>query len=375
MCTYKRHVVSKLKTYYPRIAIILLIGLSLGVCNMTANANEYLTITAVGDIMMGTTYPEILLPPDDGRGIFDNIRKEFSGGDIVFGNLEGPLIDEGKTTKCDNSTSGQCYAFKTPTRYVRYLKDAGFNVIGIANNHSSDFGTQGIESTIGTLTSSDIKPVGGKSIGFLVIKGKTIAVVRFSFSSSPYSYSILDINKSVEIIRKLKETNDIVIVSFHGGAEGKSAAHISEGNEYFLGENRGNVMKFSRSVIDAGADMVIGHGPHVLRAFEIYKRKLIAYSLGNFLTYGMFNIKGPNGLSAILKAQLDSETGNFIQGEIVPLKLINGGIPEIDTGREALKLLRKLTIEDIDNANLAISDEGILSALESEELKRHLRNK
>lgn len=376
MCAYKRHVVSNLNICINKIRILfVLIGFSLGMYNMTASAAEYLTITAVGDIMMGTTYPEALLPPDDGRGIFDNVRKEFDGSDIVFGNLEGPLIDEGKTNKCDNSISGQCYAFKTPTRYVRYLKEAGFNVVNIANNHSSDFGTDGVESTMRTLSTSDIKPIGGKSIGLFALKGKRIAVVGFSYSSSPYSYSILDISQSVEIVKRLKESSDIVIVSFHGGAEGKSAVHIYKGEEYFLGENRGNVMKFSKAVIDAGADMVIGHGPHVLRALEIYKGKLIAYSLGNFLTYGMFNIKGPNGLSGILKAKLDPMTGNFVGGEIITLRLLNRGLPEIDAGKEALKVLRNLTRDDINNANLAISDKGILSASESEELKRHLRNK
>ncbi len=158
-----------------------------------------------------------------------------------------------------------------------------------------------------------------------------------------------------------------MIVSFHGGAEGKSAIHISEGNEFFLEENRGNVIKFSRSVIDAGADMVVGHGPHVLRALEVYKGKLIAYSLGNFLTYGMFNIKGPNGLSVILKASINTETGDFIQGDLIPIKLLNGGIPEIDLDKEAVRLVNNLTKEDIGNSNITIAHSGALLKMEKDQ--------
>lgn len=327
---------------------------------MTTYADDYLMILSVGDIMMGTTYPENILPPNDGEGIFDSVKDELIGGDIVFGNLECPLIDNGKSAKCEGKPSRHCYVFKTPARYVRFLKEAGFNVMSIANNHSPDFGSDGIRKTIETLDSVHIKGVGGNSIAYLDIKGKRVAVVGFSFSSSTYSYSILDVKNAMKIVSKLKEANDIVIVSFHGGAEGKSAIHISDRDEIFLGENRGNVTRFSRSVIDVGADMVIGHGPHVLRALEVYKCKLIAYSLGNFLTYGMFNIKGPNGLSVILKAKMDTKTGDFIGGEIVSVKLLNGGIPEIDPDRGAVKLIQKLTREDIGNSNITIADNGTL---------------
>ena len=154
----------------------------------------------------------------------------------------------------------------------------------------------------------------------MFVKGKHVAVAGFSFTLSDHAYSIHDIDMAKDIVRKLKEENDIVIVSFHGGAEGRSATRLSNVNEIFLGEPRGNVMKFSRSVIDAGADLVLGHGPHVLRALEVYTGKLIAYSLGNFLTYKMFNVKGPNGLSAILTIRMNANNGEFTDGTLIPLK-------------------------------------------------------
>ncbi len=317
-----------------RLLIQVLFVIIITLIATDAPAEDAISIIAVGDVMMGSSYPDEMLPPDDGAGIFDGIKEEFIGGDIVFGNLEGPLIDEGTPSKCRNKESKLCFEFRTPVRYVRHLKDAGFNVMSIANNHSYDFGAEGMTSTIDTLTSAEIQTTGGSSVAYFTVKNKKVAVVGFSYRSSPYSYSILDILGAKALVQGLKETNDIVIVSFHGGAEGSMAVDVIDADEAYAGENRGNVVKFSRAVIDAGADMVIGHGPHVLRKLEVYNGKLIAYSLGNFLTYGRFNIKGPSGLSAILKARIDAESGDMIEYEMVPLKLVNGGVPQKDNGEE-----------------------------------------
>ncbi|HEX9137513.1 MAG TPA: CapA family protein [Nitrospirota bacterium] len=161
-----------------------------------------------------------------------------------------------------------------------------------------------------------------------------------------------------KIIQELKAVNDLVIVSFHGGAEGASAAHVTGEDEVFLGEERGNVVAFAKAVIDAGADLVIGHGPHVLRALDVYKDKLIVYSLGNFLTYERFNLDGPNGLSVILKARIDTSTGSFIDGELVPVKLVNEGIPVRDPKGRGITMIRKLTKEDIPGQKLSFADDG-----------------
>jgi poly-gamma-glutamate capsule biosynthesis protein CapA/YwtB (metallophosphatase superfamily) len=249
------------------------------------NTHSTFTIVAVGDIMMGTIYPVDILPPDDGKEMFKAVQGEFQGGDIVFGNLEGSLCDEGKPVKCKVPLSKNCFEFVMPTRYSIYLKEAGFSVLNIANNHILDAGFEGAESTIRNLRGVGIQATGGEKIASLDKNGKKIAVPGFSYTASSYAYSILDVSGAQEIVARLKKDHDIVIVSFHGGAEGKQALHIPKGDETFLEENRGNVIRFARAVIDAGADMVIGHGPHVLRAMEVYKGKLIAYSLGNFLTF------------------------------------------------------------------------------------------
>jgi hypothetical protein len=324
-------------------------------------AENALTVIAVGDIMMGSTGSRGVLPPADGRDLFKPVFPFLSGGDIVFGNLEGPLLDGGESKKCRDENSGYCYEFKTPTRYGRYLKEAGFTVLSLANNHTLDFGEEGIKSTLETLRALGLEPLGGQVIVEMTIKGKKIAIVGFSYQTNPYALSILEIGRAKEIVSRLKAAHDLVIVSFHGGAEGRTALQVPEGREIFLGEDRGRVRQFARSVIDAGADLVLGHGPHVLRAIEVYKRRLIAYSLGNFLTYGLFNIKGPNGLSVILKVEMDLKKGEFIEGRIIPVKLLNGGLPEPDESGEALELLKELIHKDRSRFNVQLDDGGRIS--------------
>lgn len=340
--------------------------LGLGAVGFPASTEDCDTVTvaAVGDIMMGTTWPEEILPPRDGAGIFDNVRDAMEEADIVFGNLEGPLSDNATEGKCAKGRRDKrlCFEFRTPTRYVQHLKEAGFNALNVANNHSWDFGLEGIESTLATLRGQGIQPVGGEQVAVFEVQGRSVAVIGFSYSPpSPYSYSILDIPGAVERIGALKEEHDLVIVSFHGGAEGKDALIVPDDNEFFAGENRGNVVRFARAAVDAGADLVIGHGPHVPRAIEVYEGKLIAYSLGNFLTYGRFNIREESGLSLVLTARIDLDTGDFVGGNIVPMVLQDHGIPSPDPEMRSVWLIRDLSSRFNSRAGLAIGEDGVLS--------------
>jgi poly-gamma-glutamate capsule biosynthesis protein CapA/YwtB (metallophosphatase superfamily) len=334
--------------------LTLLACLIINVGDVPAQADEYLTITAVGDIMMGSLFPEPVLPPDDGKGMFDPVKNFLKPGDIVLGNLEGPFLDDGITEKCKKPFSGRCYAFRMPEHYVEYLKKAGFNAVGIANNHTFDFGQEGISTTLRLLKENNIQAIGGRHKAVFTKSDKKIIILGFSYSSpSPHSHSILDLTAAAQLVRDAKKSASVVIVSFHGGAEGKGALHISDADEIFLDDDRGNVMQFARTVVDAGADLVIGHGPHVLRAMEVYKNKLILYSLGNFLTYGMFNIRDVSGISAIVKARLSLTTGDFIDGEFISLRLLNKGIPQPAPG--AIELVRGLIMDDLPSANIDIT--------------------
>jgi poly-gamma-glutamate capsule biosynthesis protein CapA/YwtB (metallophosphatase superfamily) len=321
-----------------------------------------LNISAVGDVMMGSAFPVAVLPPNDGISLFEGV-KDYLRGDIVFGNLEGPLVDGGEPQKCRRNgvTHQNCYEFSMPARYAQHLVNAGFNVMNIANNHFYDFGERGVSCTFDTLTRAGIKAAGCGRVARFDIKGRSVAVIGFTFS--PFSSewgSLLDIEKAKRIIRFVKSQNQTVIVSFHGGAEGRNALRVTGRKEIFAGEDRGNVREFARGAVEAGADVVIGHGPHVLRAMEVYRNKLIAYSLGNFLTYGMFNLKGPNGIGAILQVKIDNETGDFLSGRIVPVLLLQGGLPFLDPEKGAVNLVKSLTLEDFGNKAIGIGENGEL---------------
>jgi len=128
----------------------------------------------------------------------------------------------------------------------------------------------------------------------------------------------------------------------------------------FLGENRGNPYKFSREVIDAGADIVFGHGPHVTRAIDAYKNRFIIYSLGNFATYGRFNLKGVNGIAPIIKVFTD-KNGVFQSAKIFPIKQVGEGGPLLDEEKKVIRELTFLTKNDIPNCPLQINENGIIT--------------
>ena len=341
------------------LLFLLILSVTAATAFQEKERRQHLLVTAVGDITMGTTYPVPVLPPQDGATLFRQIHGSLTG-DVVFGNLEGPFIEEGTPSKCKDVGGREdlCYEFRVPPRYAAYLAENGFNAVSVANNHILDFGIEGLRSTLEALDSAGIKAAGCQRLAHLVRGGKRIVIIGFSFSPLPGPASILRLEKAAQIVRNLKRENDIVIVSFHGGAEGARALHVADAPETYANEMRGNVLRFARTAVDAGADMVLGHGPHVVRAMEVYKKKLIVYSLGSFIAYGRFNTSGPQGLSVVVKANIDTRTGNFVSGRIIPLKLKENGIPYPDGEGESIRLIRRLTQEDLGSSAILITDGG-----------------
>jgi hypothetical protein len=307
----------------------------------------------VGDIMMGSTYPQNHLPPDNGKELFTHVDSIIKNAHLSLGNLEGTLLTGGICTK--RVQQGKTYAFRTPPDFAQHLADAGFDFMNLANNHMNDFGQGGIESTIESLEDVGIQSGGphGK-IGKFTIDSMTVAIV--CFATSPGTNIILHIEEAQKIVAEQARQYDIVIVSFHGGKEGLSALHTKDTMEYFFGSPRGNVVSFSRAVIDSGADLVWGHGPHVPRALEIYKDRLIAYSCGNFCTWG-FNTSGELGYAPILHVVLDS-TGAFKHGMII--SAIQNPFLEIDMQHSAAQLIKKLSSEDFPDSSPHITDAGVV---------------
>ncbi|RKG99289.1 CapA family protein [Corallococcus sp. CA053C] len=314
-------------------------------------------IRATGDLMLGTTVPEGYLPPEGGGSVIASVRPLLEDADLTFVNLEGPLCDTGRTTKCRSPAN--CYAFRSPTSFGQYIKDAGVDVVSTANNHSGDFGEEcrrATESTLDALGIAWSGPPG--SVATLERNGLKIGLVAFHTSAG--CNHLNNLPNATALVKQVAATHDIVVVSFHGGAEGGKALHVPEGKELFFGEDRGDLRAFTHAVVDAGAHLVLGHGPHVARAMEFYQGRLIAYSMGNFATYGRFNLKGPQGLGMVLEVELDSR-GRFSTGRILPTKQVGEGIAQPDPDANVVSLVRKLSNEDFPDTGARIADDGRLS--------------
>jgi len=332
---------------------------SLLILILPVNCYSQITVKAVGDIMLGSLTPKEIIPPDSGREFVESISENLKNANIVFGNLEGAFIQEGmQPQKCSDKSrdAGRCYEFGMPEKLSPALKELGFTVLNLDNNHSEDYSLEGYEFTQQKLNELGISFAPKQSIASLYIKDKKICMAAFGYSEK--SFNISDLITTRNVIENIKKQYDIVIVSFHGGAEGKDAVLVKDTTEMFLGENRGNVFAFAHTAIEAGADLVIGHGPHVLRALEVYKNKLIAYSLGNFLTYGNINIAGITGVSIILKAELDETNGDFLRGKLIPVNQIDRGIPVYDKNKEGMTLIKELTENDFPKTKIYFANSG-----------------
>lgn len=317
--------------------------------------SEDILISAVGDIMLGSNYKsDKKLPPQNGTGLFSNI-KQYLQGNVVFGNLEAPLTTQSESQKCKKG--GNCYVFRTPPAYAKLLSNAGFNVLNIANNHIVDFGILGVKETIEVLAKEDLNTFGYITNPSLIIESNGVKIAFLGVSTTYCCIHINEIIKSEKIVRMLKKQADIVIVSFHAGAEGLGATRTPPGKEFFYGEFRGNVRLFSHRMVDAGADLILGHGPHTVRGMEYYNNKLIAYSLGNFVGYLGFNTSGHLKYSLILRLTL-SLKGQLKRARIIPILLSPQVIPEFDPQGNSLVLINDLSLSDFGDSAFLFDKKG-----------------
>ena len=307
--------------------------------------------------MLGTSVPAGHLPPDDGAHLLDEVAPLLRDADVTFANLEDPLCDSGVTTKC--RPGSYCFAFRTPTSYGAYLADAGIDVVSTANNHAGDFGEPCRRETESTLDAQHIAWSGPPgSVARLEVRGLKLALLAFHTSSS--TNDVNDLPQAKKLVASLAGEVDLVIVSFHGGKEGTNATHVADGAERYLGENRGDLKRFAHAMIDAGAGLVLGHGPHVLRAMEVYRGHLIAYSLGNFATYGRFDLSGPLAVSVVLEATLDA-AGRFVEGRLISTKQLGLGVPVPDDAAQGMKLVRSLGAADFPSSAVVVEPDGHLA--------------
>lgn len=324
---------------------------------LLSHAQE-IVIAGAGDIMLGTNFPNTsYLAPNDGADLLSEMAPYIRNADIAFGNLEGVLLDKGGTVKRCNDPS-KCYAFRMPEHYINYIKDAGFDVLSIANNHLGDFGNTGRDNTRKKIEEAGLESAGLLAYPDAIFEKNGITYGFAAFAPNTGTCDIRDLDKAAETVKNLKEKCDIVIVSFHGGAEGSSRQHVTKKTETFYGENRGNVYAFSHKMIDAGADIIFGHGPHVTRGVEVYKDRFIAYSLGNFATYARFNLKGPNGIAPLILVTVNND-GVFIKAKVISIKQEGEGGPVLDGSKAVFAKIKELTDADFPDHGLIFENDHI----------------
>ncbi len=324
------------------------------------HSREIVSIIGVGDIMLGTNYPsKRYLPPNQGRDLMKDVEDILNNADVTFGNLEGTILD---TKGSARKNCKKCYSFRMPEYLADNLVTAGFDVLSIANNHIMDFDKKGVDNTLRVLNEKWIYAAGVESQKSVTFTKGGVNYGFAAFAPNIGTVQLTDITGAEEIVRELDKTSDIVIVSFHGGAEGTANQHVKNKTEYFYGENRGNVYQFAHRVIDAGADIVFGHGPHVTRAVEVYNNRFIAYSLGNFCTYGRFNLEGATGIAPIIKVNVTRE-GGFVDAEITPIKQRYWKGVFSDHKKRAITKVRELTEADGFLDNITIDSDGFINKL------------
>jgi capsule synthesis protein PGA_cap len=302
------------------------------------------TIAWVGDITPGSAMG---VPPGNGAAQFAGVRRRLRAADLSFGNLEG-TYSVGGASKCAGGAGHACFAFQAPPDHARALRKAGFDAVNLANNHAWDFGARGQAQTTRALRRARVAAT-GRPDEITVLRRGGLRVAVLGFAAYPWAASLTDLAGVRSLVRRAARKADIVIVAMHAGAEGADQTHVPEGAEVAFGENRGDSRAFAHAAIDAGADLVVGSGPHVIRGVERYHRRLIAYSLGNFAGWNNFGMGGTLSESGILRVKLDAD-GTPTSTHWIPIRLEGPGIPTIERDGTSKRLVKQLSTQDFGRA-------------------------
>lgn len=320
---------------------------------------ETITLSGVGDVIMGST--NLGVPPNGGAGFFEPVRTALAA-DLVMGNLDMALSDPTGFGKCDPGAT-DCFQLSLPPSFASVLRDGGFGLMTLANNHTYDMGEQGYTNTRAALDAVGIEYTGGvDEITYVTVKGVEVAVLGFSVYS--YTANLNNIPRAADLVRQATERADIVVVQMQGGAEGSDRTRVPPAGQHesFGGEDRGDLRGFAHAMVDAGADIVFGHGPHVMRGMEFYQGRLIAYSLGNFSGYAVLSSSGMSGVGGVLKVTLNRD-GTWVSGELIATEMVGPGFPAVDTDLRALSFVDGLSVQDFGDSAARIDHQtGAITA-------------
>jgi poly-gamma-glutamate capsule biosynthesis protein CapA/YwtB (metallophosphatase superfamily) len=270
------------------------------------------------------------------------VAHQLQNADLTTGNLEGTL-SVGGASKCGSIGSANCFAFQAPASTAGQLHALGFDLVNQANNHSLDYGASGRAQTVSALDHAGVAHTGFPG-QITVLRANGIKVAFLGFAPYSFDGNLLDVAAAKALVREARRRAQLVVVFIHAGAEGANQLHTPYGTQYYLGENRGDARGFAHAVINAGASIVLGSGPHVIRGIERYRNRLIAYSLGNFVGYHTLGAGGVLSESAILRVTLDAR-GRVVAGDWLPVTLVDG-LPRPDPSGASARLVGRLSGAD-----------------------------
>ncbi|MGO9318904.1 MAG: CapA family protein [Terracidiphilus sp.] len=305
---------------------------------------------------------DVMVPAKVGKArtaaFLSGLAETFSKADAAFVNLEGPI--GGDPTDIKKCKTEDCHILGQSPWIAQSLANIGVKVVSVANNHAGDMGRSGMASTDAALAKAGIKTAGrmNHQVAILEIGGMRIAFLGFaSFNGVP---DLRDRDSAVAQIREAKAHYDAVVVSMHAGCEGEDAGEIPDGEEKCYGENRGDTKGFARAAADAGAMIVVGHGPHVSRGWENWNGVPIFYSLGNLATGAGIRVSGKAALAPVLLATFQRNQDGLVQVasfEIVSFKQSYGTGPRLDPDGAAKKEMVALSEKLIQSPSLSLPDQ------------------
>jgi hypothetical protein len=355
-----------------------------------ALACDSIRVCAGGDVTLGTnldsTWGRVVTNIHKGEwrtalarpdSLVAAVSPFFGNADIVVFNAEGAFGDDSVSDdKCTLLALRHgvkapphhkpikpinCFELRQPTAAAAALRKFGDSttvvVANVANNHSHDAGDDGFAHSVHVLRDAGLTVTGADTIPALAVtkRGDTVAVLGFSAWSTP---GVDDIAAVQRLVAAAHARYGRVIVTAHMGAEGAMAQRTGDSTEHYVGEDRGNVVAFAHAVMDSGASLVIGHGPHVLRAAEWRDSALVFYSLGNLINYGPFNLAEPRNRGVVVCATLDSAGRAPYHVVAEPTLQVTQGIVRADSAGRARILLDSLSRLDFPATGVTVDSTG-----------------
>ena len=333
-------------------------------------------VCAGGDVTLGTnldrewsriaskTMREVYQRSDQPGDLIAPLRPLVEGADVVLLNIESAIGSAATPSKCGKGST-HCFAFRAPASAAYAIRDVARQrkVVGnVANNHARDAGPEGLDTTVALLTRAGVLVTGNDTIATPVATpaGDTIGVLGFYTSAD--TPDVRDTAAVYRHVARAAARYPVVITTMHLGAEGREAQRTRNASEIFLHIDRGNPVAFADAAVRGGAALVVGHGPHVVRALEWREHgALIAYSLGNLITYGPFKLKEPLNRGVVLCATID-RSGRVNAASLGSTMQLAPGLMEADVTHRGAALVDSLGLLDFRLTGARVDASGVLSA-------------